>query len=350
MAGTVIDSLIQGLTELRQKRYDFLVEQAFLLTRGKLIERFQKDMEAIRERFATSKIGDIEAEVTKLSTIKASLSERLRYTRKGLSDMVDVHAQLVVLREAALAGDAGAFDAAQGAIEAKITSGTDDPQNLVGNLDYGVTGVRSVFVDLGPAGSISIRTQAIGSRYRLNIAGATGGEPDFIGQTLNINGSDRPFSGLTLVSRAGNDLSFKDGASTYSATLMPGGLGVASAWVYEGLSTAQGRTQALADVDAALAKLIELERGFAAAEQTLQSAAAGVQRRLADLGAEVRNVAETEASERNAAAKAAQAKLDLQVTQIALLGNVQRAQAMLLFEPPKIYEQDLFDILIDRRR
>jgi hypothetical protein len=345
MAGKIQNNIIEGLRALQQRQFDFTVEQTFTIVQGKMAERLQSDVANIAARYDGTAIDLLGAKVQHLADIRVGAMDALVSVRKGVSQIVDAREYLTQMREAALAGNASAFDAAQAALETKITSATLDSSNLVGQLDYGVVGARTISVDLGDLGSAHFATQAIGSRYRLDIAGVSGGEPDLAGSTLMMDGVEVSFASLTFVSRTGDQIEFSDGTTTHTATLKPGGVGVASAWIYEHLATVAGRNQAIADVDAGLAKLTQLEAGYRNAEGQINSATKSMQTTLSVLSGAVNSLTEAELTERGALVAAAQAKFDASVLTAALMGKAQRARIQMLFEQPKSYDKGLFDIL-----
>lgn len=348
MAGKIISNVIEGLRALQQRQYNFVIEQTFTLMQGKMAERLQAEVASAAARFDGTKISTIESKVQHLADLKTAALEKLASVKKGLADIVDARAFLDQMREAALAGNASAFDTAQSLLDTQITSATLDSSDLVGQFDYGIVGRRTISVDLGDQGSAHFETQSIGSRYRLTISGAAGGEPNLAAQTLRIDGVDVPFASLAFVSRTGDQVQFTDGVTTYTATLTPGGIGVASSWIYEHLSTPAGQAQAAADIDAATTRLSQLENGFRAAEAQIESAGKSLQTSLSILGDQVDTLIQTELSERGALVKAAQARFDAGVFQAAIMGQNQRARIEIMFEQPKIYEKDLFDVLSGR--
>jgi hypothetical protein len=280
--------------------------------------------------------------------LKSAAADKQAGLRVAINKLADVREQLSAMRAAAAAADSFAFDQAQTELDSKVGYAASDPNNPIGHVLSGSSGARSLSIDLGDRGAVYYETQALGSRYRLDIAGSAVGDPNLQAQTVSIDGVDVAFSGINFISRAGNDITFDDGTTTYTATYTPGGVGVASAFIYNNFATAPEQTQAIADIDAAMTAVARIENSLTVAEAQVKAGVKTFEFKLEQLGIEFKAAYDGELSAREAELKAAQTSFDLANSQIALLGKVQVAQAELLLKRRPSWDLDVTSILSTR--
>ncbi len=341
-------SIFQGISEALVDRFRFQTERTYLIIRERLAQRQVAEEDAIKAKYSGTSTTFLEADIQRMADLKTAASEKQVGLRVALKKLTDVREQLSAMRAAAAAGDATAFDLAQSALDDKVGYAASDPNNPIGHVASGTSGVRSLGVNIGSLGAVYYQTQSLGSRYRLDIAGVSGGEPDLKAQTLNIGGAKVALNSLNFVSRTGDTVVFNDGATTYTATYNPGGLGVASAFIYNKLLTAPDQAQATADIDAAMAKVKKVEQSLAIAEAQIIGGVKSLENKLGQLGDQFAAVNDTEINARAAELKAAQTRFDLANLQIALLGKTQRAQAELLLTRRPSWDLSITDILAAR--
>jgi hypothetical protein len=341
-------SILQGMMEAQMDRFRNQTERTYLIIRERLALRQVTEEAAIKAKYNGSSTNFLEADIQHLADLKTAASEKQVGLRKAIDKLADVREQLSALRAAAAAGDAAAFDLAHSVLDPAVGYAASDPNNPIGHVASGTTGARTVAVDIGNLGAVYYETQSLGSRYRLDIVGVSGGEPDLGGQLLNIDGTDVALNSLNLVSRIGNVIEFNDGTTTYTATYNPGGVGVASAFIYNRLSTVPDQDQAIADIDAAMATVKKVEQSLAIAEAQIIGGVKSFESKLGQLGDEFAALNDTEITAREAELKAAQTRFDLASLQIALLGKTQRAQAELLLTRTPAWDLNITQILSAR--
>lgn len=347
MAG-ISSSFTQALLEVQIGRFRNQTERTFLIIRASLADRQVSEELKINAKYDGKKAASVEAQIQHLSDLKTAASAKQTGLRLALNKLADIREQLSIMRDAAAAGNAAAFDLAQAVIDDKVGYSAADGNNPIGHVSAGTSGARLVSVDIGNLGAVYYDTQSLGSRYRLDIAGSTVGDPDLQLQSIKINGADVAFSGLNFVSRVGNDITFDDGTTTYTATYSPGGLGVGSAFIYNRFATAPEQTQAVADIDAAMAAIKRVEQSLGVAEAQVIGGVKSFQSKLSELGKAYKVAYDDQNSAQQAELRAAQARFDLAIAQIGLLGKTQLAQAELLLKPTPAWDTNVTQILQTR--
>lgn len=344
MAG-ISTSFSQVLLEVQSGRFRNQVERTFLIIRASLADRQVAEEARINAKYDGKKADRIEAQIQHLSDLKVAASEKQAGLRKALDKLGDLREQLSIMRDAAAAGNAVTFDLAQAKIDDMMGYSGSDPNNPVGHVTAGTSGARSITVDIGDLGSVSYNTQSLGSRYRLDIAGSSVGDPDLQKQTIIIDGTEIAFTSINFISRVGNDVTFDDGTTTYTATYSPGGLGVGSAFIYNNFLTAPEQTQAIADIDAGMAAIKKVEESLGVAEALVIGGVKSFESKLSHLGKSYKAAYDDQLSAQKAELKAAQARFDLAIAQIGLLGKTQLAQAELLMKRTPVWETSVKEIL-----
>lgn len=327
------------------QRHSQMLDRTYLVIKQRLAERLVADMDKIKAKYDDSSTRLLEAEVQRLGDLKAAAATKLAGIRKSLDSIIDVRDQLTAMRFAAESGNATNFDTAQSLLDGYAGYGVADETNPTGHVVDGTTGLRTMTADLGALGAVYYQVQSLGSRYRLDIVGATGGSPNMSTQKLTIDGNKIDFTSLTLLSKTGTAITFTDGTTTYDATYNAGGVGVASAWLYNNLAGAADQAEAVADVDAALATVDEVERSLLQAEALLGAGISNLDAKLRNLSSDFDAAAEKTLTAREAELKAVQARFDLQSGQIALLGKMQLAQVQLMVPPLQDWDTDVWGTL-----
>jgi hypothetical protein len=343
-----ISSFSQLLLEVQIGRFRNQTERTFLIIRASLADRQAMEELRINAKYDGKKANRVEAEIQHLSDLKTAAAEKQIGLRAALNKLGDLREQLSIMRDAASAGNAVTFDLAQAKIDELVGYSASDLNNPIGHVTAGSSGARSLSVDLGSMGAVYYNTQSLSARYSLAIAGSSVGDPDLQKQTIKIDGAEIAFTSLNFISRVGYDVTFDDGTTTYTAAYSPGGLGVASAFIYNNLATAPEQTQAIADIDAAMTAVAKVEQSLVVAEAAVIGGVKSFEFKLSQLGKTYKAAYDDQNSAQEAELKAAQARFDLSIARIGLLGKTQLAQAELLMKPTPVWETSVKDILQTR--
>ncbi len=343
-----VSKLSTALTRLAQVQfanYSFAVERSFLIAKERLANQLEVEKAKINARYDGSAVKELEAEIQRAADQKLSVANALGNVGAALVKVTSVREQLVILRDAAVAGTTSSFDTALDAINIKVGSANRTPSNLVGTVGYGRTGSRTVSTGLTGADQAFFKTQSLGSQYYIQLSTGEQIRPNIATRTFEYAGTTYNFTDPTAITRTGDAISFTVGGQALSGTFKPGGLSIGSAWTYDNLAVGAERDKAVADANAAIAVAKDLNLKFLDAQLVLQRGLGSIQLKLGLLGGQTKEVLALEIKERDAALKAAETRMKLGELQISLLGKSQINQVKGLLAEEPFWKKGLFDLI-----
>lgn len=313
-------------------------------------ERLQREYAQINDKFDGSASKSIEESINKLAEKKDALAEVARHTASGLKDIDSIRDQLVLLRNAAAAGDTTQFDNAITASNSVVGKQSTDPNNLLAKAGNG----QGIWYEPVKAFDLNgltgqVQHRFAGSDYNIELSDGSWLQPHFPNQNLaDSAGSTIDFANLQLDDLTGDAITFTDTstATQYTGTVHRGGGEVLSSWAYNNFATQTDIDNAVADVDNWVKRLATIERELMVSETMLQSQVDSLTNKLQVKTDEYVKVSNADVDEKEALKAAAKMRHDLRLNSLALTAGGHENMIQSIFNSPMNYEKkSLFQIL-----
>lgn len=350
MAGSIVDFRLQ------YQLYNFALERALLLTKVRVQERAAVDLRRLNLE-QSDQVTVQQERVDRQLRLKDEIQAALTPLAAAQKPLVDLRTELARAKYAASIGDPAGFDNALLNINYLIRSASLNPGDLIGRLLPDSAGKRTRVFPLGED-EVSVATQSLAATYALDLGGGVVAPVDPREETVVLGGVEYGVRDLQYVSGSGDSVTFTvdpgSGPVTYTATVKRGGLGLANSWFYGGIpsdasaASAAQRSRAMADVDAAIKTLNQVELNLGIADASVRTALDRASTALEAENSAMAALVTLQLDEQSALEAAWSRRLDLATAGIALAGQTGLVRIASLFAPEQPPTDTVLDVLLGR--
>lgn len=339
---SLINSLAGKLSAAHGSLFASILERSQLTVKLALAERMESDLAKIDDKFDGSLEDKIEEKIDSLFAKKSKSADILKNVNNAIKKLNDVRLILFEMRVAADSVDTATFDTKMDSLNDEVGSSVIDSDNLIGNPGPNSTMKETTVVTLGVA-TTNVEAVFLGSDYAITLGDSSVIRPDFENKTLN----GISFSNYSLTSLAGDAIEFDDGvAAGQTGTLSRRGGSIMSAWMYNNFATQTDEDSAIADIDAAVLRIDEVERNLRLNRTLLEVGLSKTDLLLGNLADEFSKVSAEQLDAKQAERRAVTTKFDLAVNNLSLIAltNLTYVNGLFLMPDP-MEKQDVFDII-----
>ncbi len=325
-----------------------MLQRNNMLMRQGFADQLSRGLRQLEDKYDGSATAELEARVNALAEQKLELVDKREVLDSAFDRIEDIRLSLLAARAAAMTGAAEAFDAALA--DANYYAGTRSSDTDVLTRHPGVTWNGDNTIVTAAGQDVVIEDVFLGVDYKIELDDGRELRSDFRGRMLTGVAPTLDMDALSLsdplaVPADGDSFSFTDGANTYTGTLRTTGGSVGNAWLYNNLATEADRLRAVADIDAAMKRVLRAENDWRLDEALISVGIEKIGTDAEALQSEYQAVADAEFEAKSAERKALVARMDLAEKSFGLTAasGLSLIQAVFMNEPPE--KKDLFGIL-----
>ena len=338
----IIDGLASKISAAHGSLFSFLLQRSQLIVKVALAERMDKDLAKIEDKYDGGKESKIEAKIDIAVEKKSKSARMLRNVNNAVKKLNAIRLVLFEMRVAADTVATTTFDTKMAALNDEVGSSVLDSESLIGNPGPNSTLKRTTVVTLN-AVTTNIEAEFLGSDYAITRSDGSIIRPDFENKTLN----GIAFGNYALTSLAGDAIKYNDGVSAgQKGTLSRRGGSIMSAWMYNNFASATDRTNALADIDAAVLRIDGVERNLRLNRTLLNAGLGKSDLLLGNLTDEFSKVSTEQLDAKQAERRAITVRFDLAVNNLSLIALTNLTYINGLFlSPDPMEKQDIWDVI-----
>lgn len=352
---------ISALLQTQYSLYQYNSDNALLRVKLAQAERWQKESDAIRDKYDGSVEAEYEARFKAAVDAKAAIVAPYQRVQTALGKIDDIRNKLLELRAAAAMGAAEAFDYAHSTLTTMVGSSWLDSQSLMSNnRTQSMTWPDRP--ELFSAGNYQVQLNHyfLGNDYAIELDDGSGVvRPDPSTGTLtggSVTGT--AYADLTNVTINGDQITFDAGGTTHTGTLKTGGGGVLNAWAYSNFTSSNPdpdqnaaevaalKASAMAAIDDAIERVRMAETQWGIAEAQLSGAlnTLGLRQDQAKEAFELKSNEVLDA--KNAELRAAKTRYELSVNTLSLTsGQASNFIQQMFMTSPFGEKKSLFEII-----
>jgi len=352
---------ISALLQTQYSLYQYSSDNSMLRIKLAQAERWQKESDAIRDKYDGSVEAEYEARFQAAVEAKAEIVAPYQRVQTALGKIDDIRNKLLEMRTAASTGAAEAFDYAYSTLTTMVGSSWLDSQSLMSNnRTQSVTWPDKPDLFSAAGYQIQLNHYFLGNDYAIELddgSGITRPDPS-TGKLTGGSVTGMEYADLTNVTISGDQITFDAGGTTHTGTLKTGGGGVLNAWAYNNFTSSNPdpdqnaaevtalKESAMAAIDDAIERVRMAETQWGIAEAQLSGALNSLGLRQDQAKEEFELKSNEVLDAKNAELKAAKARYELSVNSLTLTnGQAANFIQQMFMSSPFAEQKGLFEII-----
>lgn len=349
--GDIYGGIWRNLMRSQLEAHAFMLQRNQMLMRQGFADQLSRGLRQLEDKYDGSATAALEARVNAIAEQKLELVDKREVLGRALDRIEDIRLSLLAARAAAVTGAAEAFDAALA--DANYYAGTRSSDKDVLTRYPGVNWSGSNTIVTAAGQDVVVEDVFLGVDYKIELDDGTELRPDFRTRVLEGVSPTLDMDALSLVDpltlpAGGDGFSFTDGTNTYTGTLRTTGGNVGNAWLYNNFATEADRLRAVADIDAAMKRVLRAENNWRLDEALISVGIEKISTDVDALQSEYQAKSDAEFEAKAAERKALMTRMDLAEKTFGLTAasGLSLIQGIFMNEPPE--KKDLFGILSGR--